>query len=137
MISYHIVASVSLAQREDLVREAERRRIGREGRTARRCVLREARLPRLRVPPATPGGRAVLAHTVAGARARPSKARPALADLVGTQASHPWGASSGRARSTLEVRHALHVEPEREWRLGNEYRAHAGDLGSTPRRFDL
>ena len=43
MISYHIVASVALAQREDLVRQAERLRTVQEGRAVRRRVLKAAR----------------------------------------------------------------------------------------------
>jgi hypothetical protein len=80
VISYHIVASVSLAQREDLVREAERRRMAREGRTVRRRVLREARVQHPRLAPATPGATEISANNVPGALgpARREPGRPWL-----------------------------------------------------------
>ncbi len=44
MISYHIIASVSLAQREDLERQARHRSMVEQGRVVRKRTLRDARL---------------------------------------------------------------------------------------------
>ena len=49
MISYHLVASVSDAQRLDLLRQAERQRLISEGRVVRRRVLRQSHLQRRRL----------------------------------------------------------------------------------------
>ena len=51
MISYHIIASVSLAQREDLERQANRLRTVHEGRAVRKRTLRDARLRRSNLSP--------------------------------------------------------------------------------------
>ncbi len=51
MISYHIIASVSLAQREDLERQANRLRTVQEGRAVRKRTLRDARLRRSNLSP--------------------------------------------------------------------------------------
>jgi hypothetical protein len=54
MISYHIIASVSLAQREDLERQANRLRMVQEGRAVRKRTLRDARLRRNNLSPPRP-----------------------------------------------------------------------------------
>jgi hypothetical protein len=51
MISYHIIASVSLAQREDLERQANRLRTVQEGRAVRKRTLRDARVRRSNLSP--------------------------------------------------------------------------------------
>ncbi len=54
MISYHIIASVSLAQREDLERQANRLRMVQEGRAVRKRTLRDARVRRGNLNPHSP-----------------------------------------------------------------------------------